>query len=104
MHNEIRISISMRLCGPRSPTRIPALYTEWRTVDDPSDYAAEDWRGPEQPELLDGPGADEECRRRAAGWIDRKIGDRYADEMNERQSQADGDGSLSVISTSTPQR
>src|SRR5580700_9400308 len=47
-------------------------------------------RDPEQPQLLEGPPSDEERRAGAARRIDRQVRDRNADEMHERQGQADG--------------
>src|SRR5580658_3336624 len=47
-------------------------------------------RDPEEPQLLDGPPSHEERGARAARRIDRQVRDRNADEMHERQGQADG--------------
>ena len=50
--------------------------------------APKDWCYPEQPELTESPTADEDRGTGAAGGIDRGVGDRDADEMNQREAEA----------------
>src|SRR5258705_11317907 len=51
-----------------------------------------DWRDPEEPELTERPAAGEDCGAGAAGGVDRGVGDRDADEVDQREAEADGDG------------
>ena len=60
-------------------------------IDDAREDGADDRRDPEQPELREGPAADEERRAGAAGRVDREVGDRDADQVDQRQAEADGD-------------
>ena len=61
-------------------------------INDAGQRRADDGREPEEPELLNRPAADEQRRTRAARGVDRKIRDRDADEMDEREPEADSDG------------
>lgn len=60
-------------------------------IDDSGKSRADDGRDPEQLELCDGPAADEQRGAGAAGGH-REVGDRDADQVNQRQSEADGEG------------
>ncbi len=60
-------------------------------VNNPGERGADDGGEPEEPELLDGPAADEERGSGAAGGVHREIGDRDADEVDQREPEADGD-------------
>ena len=53
--------------------------------------APSDRRHPEQPQLLQRPAADEQRRAGAARRVHRGVGDRDADQVDQRQAQADGD-------------
>ena len=52
-------------------------------IDNAADSAADQRRNPEQPELLQGPAADEQRRAGAARRVDRGVGDRNADQMDQ---------------------
>ena len=56
-----------------------------------AEHTADDRRDPEEPQLPDGPAAREERDARAAGRVHRGVRDGNADEVNERESEADGD-------------
>ena len=60
-------------------------------VEKPGQRCADNGRGPEQPELLQGPAADEDRLAGAARRIDRCIGHRNANQMDQSQTQANGD-------------
>ena len=53
-------------------------------------HRADDWRQPEHPELLERPPAHEHRRAGRPGRVHRRVGDRDADEVDERERQADG--------------
>ena len=57
-------------------------------AEDPAD----DRHDPEQPQLLQSPAALENRYRGAARRVDRGVGNRNADQMDEGQRQADSDG------------
>lgn len=63
-----------------------------RAMNECADDGADDWRGPEQPELRDRPVADEDCDAGAACGVHRAVGDRDRDQVDEREGEADGDG------------
>ena len=56
---------------------------------------ADDGRDPKEPELRERPAADEDRGTRASCGIYREIRDRDADEMNEREREADRNSSES---------
>ncbi len=60
--------------------------------DEAADDCSEDGGYPEEPELTECPASDEDRRAGAAGGVDRGVGDRDADEVDEREAEADGDG------------
>ena len=60
---------------------------------------ANDGCEPEEPELLNGPAANEERGTRAACRVHRKVGDRNADQVNQGQPEADRDGRESLWCT-----
>jgi hypothetical protein len=51
-----------------------------------------DGRDPEQPELRQRPGSLKDCRAGGAGRIDGGIRHRDGDEVDERETESDGDG------------
>jgi hypothetical protein len=61
-------------------------------VNGPAEQGADDRGGPEQPQLLDGPAADEKGYPGAASRVDGRVGDRDADQVDQREAHADGDG------------
>ncbi len=61
--------------------------------DEAADDGSEDGCYPEEPELTECPAADEDRGAGAAGGVDRGVGDRDADEVDQREAEADGDGS-----------
>jgi len=61
-------------------------------VNGPAEQGADDRGDPKQPQLLDGPAADEQGDPGAASRVDGRVGDRDADQMDQREAQADGDG------------
>src|SRR5580698_10566950 len=64
-------------------------------VDDGCERGADERRDDEQPELLEGPSSDEDCRSDAAGRVHGGVGDGNADQVNEDKHQADGDSGKS---------
>src|SRR5581483_12034607 len=64
---------------------------EDRSMDEARERRAGDRRDPEEPELRDRPAADEERRSRAARGIHRRVRDRDADQVDERQREPDRD-------------
>ena len=73
----------------RSPRRSAAAPRS-RRVHQAGQYRADQWRQPEQPELLDRPPAHEHRRAGRPGRVHRRVGDRDADEVDEGERQADG--------------
>lgn len=65
------------------------LALEHRAVDKSAERRTDEWRKPEQPELLDVSHPGEESRGSAAGGIDRRVCDRDADEVDEGQREPD---------------
>src|SRR5258706_15129371 len=59
-------------------------------ADHAGNRRAEDGRQPEQPELCDIRSAGKQRRAGASRRIDRSVGDRDQEEMNERQAKSDG--------------
>ena len=51
---------------------------------------ADDRHYPEQPQLLQSPATDKDRLTGTTSWINRGIGDRDADQVNQRQAQANG--------------
>ena len=47
---------------------------------------ANEWSNPEKPKLLQCPPANEQSRTRAARWIDAGVGDRDADQVDQRKA------------------
>lgn len=68
----------------------------WGAEEDVGDEAAEDgsddWGYPEEPELADGPSADEDRYGGVARGVDGGVGDGDEDEVDQREAEADGDG------------
>lgn len=67
-------------------------------ISDPCEECAEDWCYPEEPDLLNGPHvsagqAQDGSRSKAASWVYREVGHGDADQVDQGQPQADGDGS-----------
>src|SRR5271163_2383081 len=67
-----------------------------RKIQPGPDGSADDRRHPEEPQLLQRPAAattnrENQCRTSAARGVDRGVGDRHADQVNERQRQPDSD-------------
>ena len=60
------------------------------SADKSSKRGTEDGRQPEQPKLCDIDAAGEQCRAGAPRRIDRSVGDRDQEQMNERQTEPDG--------------
>src|SRR5262245_44761472 len=60
-------------------------------VDNPAQDRANDRGHPKEPELAKRPAACEQRGARAASWIDRGVGHRDADQVNQRQAQTNGD-------------
>ena len=61
-------------------------------MDAGADDGTNNRRQPKQPELLDGPAASEEYHAGRARRVDRGVGDRDQDQMDQRQRQTDGNG------------
>ena len=61
-------------------------------VGEAAEQAAEDGGEPEEPELREGPVAAEEGGGGGAGGVDREVGDGDADEVDEGEAKANGDG------------
>ena len=62
-----------------------------RLVDETADQPADDGRQPEQPQLLQGPAARDQGGTGAACRIDRGVGHRDRDQVDQRQRQPDRD-------------
>ena len=77
--------------GRRDPGDLGRGLLAEPAVEDAAERAADQRRDPEQPELRQRPAADEQRRAGAAGRVDRGVGDRDADEVDQRQAEADGD-------------
>ena len=60
-------------------------------VDQRAQQGADDRRHPEQPQLRERPAADEDRHAGAARRVHRGVGHRDADQVDQRQAQADGD-------------
>src|ERR1019366_4024001 len=60
-------------------------------IDDARERPAGNWRQPEEPQLTDRPSADKHRGTGAARRIHREIGNRDADQVDQRQPKADGD-------------
>ncbi len=60
-------------------------------IEDAAEDAAEERCDPEQPELSDGPSADEHGRSGAARRVHRQVRDRDTDEVDKGQAQPDGE-------------
>ncbi len=65
---------------------------EQAAVDEAAKYAADQRRHPEKPKLAESPSANKERLAGAARRIDGGVGDGNADEVDEREAQANGDG------------
>ncbi len=59
-------------------------------ADQACNRSAEDGRKPEQPELRDVRSASKQRRTGASRRVNRSIGDRNQEEVNERQAKPDG--------------
>ena len=64
---------------------------ENRLVYEARDCGADHRSQPEQPELLKGPASDEQRGCSAARRIDRGVRHRDADQMDQREGEADGE-------------
>jgi len=64
-----------------------------RLVDDPAEHSADDRREPEDPELLKRESADDDRRTGAARWVHGRVRHRDRDQVDERETEADGDRS-----------
>src|SRR5262245_314608 len=65
------------------------LALEHRAVEEAGEHRTDEWRKPEQPELLNISHPREEGRGGAARRIDRRVRDRDADKVNKRQCEPD---------------
>src|SRR5690242_17728231 len=61
---------------------------EQHPIECSPEHAADDRCNPEQPELRQRPSSDKHGRPCTSRWIHRKIGHRYPDQMNERETEA----------------
>lgn len=83
---------------PEEKARKPGLYKGLITffqqgaIQHAAEDPADDRHDPEQPQLLQRPAALENRYRGAARRVDRGVGNRNADQMDEGQRQADSDG------------
>ena len=69
--------------------RLVDVTLQERAMEESGDEGADDGRDPEEPELVDRPATDEERGRGATRRIHRGVGDRNADEMDERERETD---------------
>src|SRR5262245_33768219 len=63
-----------------------------RRISATGEDRAEDGGDPEEPELLEGPAADDEGWTGAARRVDGEVRDRDTDEVDDGEAEADGDG------------
>src|SRR5215813_2975109 len=62
-------------------------------VSPSAEDGTDNWCHPEEPQLSECPASDKDGWTCTSGRIDRGVGDRNADQMDERQRQTDGDTS-----------
>jgi hypothetical protein len=84
--------------------RFDAFPLENGLVGEAGNRGADNWGHPEQPELRHRPIADKYADPGAAGGVDGGIGHRNADQVNQGQPQADGDGRKANGSRRRPDR
>ncbi len=60
--------------------------------DESAEGGSQDRGYPEEPELSDRPATDEDRGTSGTGWVNRGIGDRDADEVDQGKTEPDGDG------------
>jgi len=71
-------------------SRWEALLLREPLIDHAAEYRAGNGRDPEQPQLLQRPTAHKERRARAARRVHRRVGDRDADQVDQREAEPDG--------------
>src|SRR5262245_3327112 len=70
---------------------LKSFLAEQSSIDQSTEHPAGNRRYPEEPQLIDRPTADKDCRTRTARRVDGGVGYGDADQVNERQSQPDRD-------------
>ncbi len=85
-----RVLPHARLSGSRFPHDVRPVCPQ-PAVDRAADDAADDRRHPEQPQLAQCTGTREQGHAGRTGGVDRGIGHRNADQVDQRERQTDGD-------------
>ena len=93
---------SVQQVGPSPKNNLPSFdmsvlaCREEGIVDQAGQHRAQDGSSPEQPQLRQVVSPQQQGGAGAPGRVDRQVGDRTADQVNEGQAQADGNARESV--------